>query len=93
MSRNKDIFFKHKRFYSTAEFARMLGVSRVAVFKKIRSGNIHAEKVGRNYVIASEELAAALGTFVTDRRRKEIDQSIERTVREYGDALRRLGRE
>jgi len=92
MARNKDIL-KNKRFFSTAELAKMLGVSRVAVFKKIRSGAIHAEKIGRNYIIPSEEIAAILGLFVSEKRRKEIDLSVERTVREYGDALRRLGKE
>ena len=82
-----------RRFFSTAELAKMLGVSRVAVFKKIRSGSIHAEKIGRAYVIPKEEIAAALGVFVSERRKREIDQSVERTVREYGDVLRRLGGE
>ena len=93
MPKNKGILDSDQDFYSTAELARMLGVSRVAVFKKIRSGIIHAQKVGRSYVIPKEEIAAALDVFVPERRRKEIDQSIDRTVREYGDALRRLGKE
>lgn len=82
-----------KRFYSTAELAEMLGVSRVAIFKKIQSGSIYAEKIGRNYIIPKEEIAAALGQFVSERRRKEIDRSIEKTVKEYGETLRRLGKE
>lgn len=93
MTKNKGILDSDRDFFSTAELARMLGVSRIAVFKKIRSGTIHAQKVGRSYVIPKEEIAAALGVFVPLRRRKEIDQSIDRTVREYGDALRRLGKE
>ena len=83
----------NRRFFSSNELARMLGVSRISVFKKIKSGAIHAEKVGRNYIIPKEEIAAALGVFVSERRRKEIDQSVQRTVEEYGDALRRLGKE
>lgn len=93
MMKDKTILDSDRDFFSTAELAQMLGVSRVAVFKKIRSGTIHAQKVGRSYVIPREEMAAALGTFVPERRRREIDQSIDRTVREYGDALRRLGKE
>lgn len=82
-----------KDFFSTSELAEALGVSRVAVFKKIRSGAVHAEKIGRNYIIPRTEFAAALGAFVTDRKKKEIDASVARTVREYGEALRRLGEE
>lgn len=93
MAKHKGILESKRDFFSTAELAHMLGVSRVTVFNKIRSGAIHAEKVGRNYVIPREEMAAALGVFVSARRRREIDKSIEKTVREYGDALRRLGKE
>ncbi|MEX2013094.1 MAG: excisionase family DNA-binding protein [Candidatus Levyibacteriota bacterium] len=92
MARNKEIL-KNERFFSTTELAEALGVSRIAVFKKIQSGSIRAEKIGRNYIISSEEFAAVLGLFVSEKRRKEIDKSIERTVKEYGEALRRLGKE
>ena len=92
MPTNKDIL-KNRSFFSTAELAKMLGISRVAIFKKIKSGAIQAEKIGRNYVIPKEEMGAVLGTLVSEARRKEIDRSVERTVQEYGDALRRLGKE
>lgn len=91
--RKQYILNQNKRFFSTQEFAELLGVSRVAVFKKIKSGVIRAEKIGRNYVIPREEIAAALGQFVSEKRRKEIDKSVNRTVHEFGDALRRLGKE
>lgn len=93
MRKHKDILDSNRQFFSTAELAEMLGVSRVTIFKKIRSGVIRAEKIGRNYVIPREEIEAALGVSVPERRRREIDQSVERTVREYGDALKRLGEE
>lgn len=54
MAQNK----KEKSHYSTSELAKYLGVSRIAVFKKIQKGEIRAEKVGRNYVIPKEEVAA-----------------------------------
>ncbi|MBU0578287.1 helix-turn-helix domain-containing protein [Patescibacteria group bacterium] len=38
-------------FISTAEAAKILGISRVSVFNKIKSGDIKAVKVGRNYII------------------------------------------
>ena len=65
----------------------------MAVFKKIKGGTIKAEKIGRNYIIPAEEIAAILGLFVSEKRKREIDQSVERSVREYGEALRRLGKE
>jgi len=44
------------KYLSTAELAKLLKVSRVAIFKKIKSGKIKGFKVGHNYVIPVEEL-------------------------------------
>lgn len=47
---------KTKEFYTTKELAEILGISRVAVFKKIKSGNIKAQKVGRNFVVFKKDI-------------------------------------
>jgi excisionase family DNA binding protein len=44
------------KFYSTPEVAKILGISRIAVFKKIKSGKLKAMKVGKGYVVAKEDL-------------------------------------
>jgi excisionase family DNA binding protein len=91
---NKDILEKEqKNYYSAPEIAKLLGVSRVAIFKKIRSGQIRAEKIGRNYIIPKEEYAAILGLVIPERRKKDIENTIERVVKKYGHALRKLGEE
>ena len=91
---NKDILEKEeKNYYSAPEIAKLLGVSRIAIFKKIRNGQIHAEKVGRNYIIPKEEYAAILGLFVPERRKKDIENTVDRVVKKYGLALRKLGEE
>ncbi len=41
---------------SVAEAARLLGISRQAVQKRIRRGRLAAAKVGRNYIIARHAL-------------------------------------
>ena len=43
--------------YSAPEFARLVGVSRIAVFKWIKSGKLTAKKIGRNYVIESSDIS------------------------------------
>lgn len=78
---------------TTAEVAKVLGISRVAVFKKIKSGEIQAQKVGRNYVIRKADLPIEIGGELTEERKKFIAEAVEKTVREYGEALRLLGRE
>ena len=86
MTNNKD-------FLSTSELAELLGVSRVAVFKKVKSGEIKAEKVGRNYVIPISEYHNIIGDFVNEEKKKEIDSVVERAVEEYGETFKKLGAE
>ena len=95
MPKNKNILdkLKDKNYYSAPEVAKLLGVSRIAIFKKIKTGQIYAEKVGRNYIIPKEEYEAILGIFVPARRKKDIEDTVERVVKKYGDALRKLGKE
>lgn len=45
-------------YLSVMEAAAVLGISRVAVFKKIQSGKILAKHVGRHYVIEKSQIAA-----------------------------------
>jgi len=45
-----------EKYFSTMQVAKILGVSRIAIFKKIQSGSIKAMKVGRNYLISKDEL-------------------------------------
>ncbi len=84
---------EEKKYVSTAELAKLLGVSRIAVFKKIQSNKIKAFKIGRNYVIPIEEFWSAMGTFISPEQKKEMDAVVKRAVQEYGDALRKLGAE
>lgn len=82
-----------KDFYSTGELARILKVSRVAVFKKIKSGEIKPMKIGRNYIISKDEVLKALGFAVGDKAKAEIDRVVQKAVEEYGEAFRKLGKE
>lgn len=43
-------------YLSVMEAAQLLGISRIAVFKKIKSGLLPAQKIGRHYVIAKEKI-------------------------------------
>ena len=75
------------------QLARKLGISRVAAWNKVRKGQIPATKIGGIYLITDEATADILGKTVTKDRKKSIDTAIRRTVREYGDVLKKLGRE
>ncbi|MDQ5886013.1 MAG: 17 protein [Patescibacteria group bacterium] len=45
-----------EKLYSTPEVAKILGMSRIAVFKKIKTGKLKAVKVGKGYVVAKADL-------------------------------------
>lgn len=85
--------FGQKEFLSTGEVAKLLGISRIAVFKKIKSGGIQAQKVGRNFVIPRKELPVLLGKALSEEKKKAIEEAVQKVVKEYGETLRLLGRE
>ena len=86
--------FKDKSLFSTLEVAKILDVSRVTVFNRIKSGEIDALKVGRAYLISKEELDRYLGKEeLTEKRKHEINQNIDLILSEYGKALKMLGNE
>ncbi len=81
------------RFISTAELAKILGVSRVTVFNRIKSGRIRAEKAGRNFVIDKSNIPEFSGRAVSEAGKKELAKAVDKTIREYGETLRLLGQE
>lgn len=78
---------------STSQVAKILKINRVNVFKKIKSGQIKAEKIGRNYVISRDEVLKVLGFIIGEKRKVEIDEIVKRGVKEYGDVFKKLGKE
>lgn len=80
-------------FLSTTELAGLLGISRIAVFKKIKKGEIRAKKIGRNFVIDAKGIGRILGNILTARQKKELDSAVDKAAKEYGETLKLLGRE
>ena len=81
----------NKNFLTTAELAKLLGISRVAVFKKIKKGEIKAEKIGRNFVIRKTDLGVILGKVLSKEDKSEIEKAVKKLVKEYGETLKLLG--
>ena len=82
-----------EKYITIPELAKLLGVSRIAIYNRVKKGDIPATKIGRTYVITDQTVAAILGRKVTAERKKRIDAAVEKTVREYGEVLRMLGKE
>ncbi len=83
----------NKKLVSTSQAAKILGISRIAVFNKIKKGEIRAEKVGRNYVIRKDQLSIITGQELSEKEKNVIEKAVAGTVSEYGETLRLLGRE
>ena len=80
-------------YITIQELAKILGISRIAVYKKVKKGQIKAMRIGRNYAIPKKYISNILGKALNDRQKQEIDTAVKKTVREYGEVLKLLGRE
>ncbi len=84
---------KNKENYSISELAEILNISRQAVLKKIKNNQIYAEKVGRIYIIPKDRLDGIITDELTDNLKKEIEKGIDKVISEYGETLKKLGKE
>jgi excisionase family DNA binding protein len=82
-----------ERYLTIPELAKLLGVSRIAIYHRVKKGEIPATKIGRTYVITDEAIANVLGKGTTRARKKQIDAAVRKIVEEYGEVLKQLGRE
>ena len=80
-----------KKFLSTTELAKILGISRIAVYNRIKNGKLKAMRVGHNFVINKKELGSILGKELTNKQKREIGRAVKKTVKEYGETLKLLG--
>lgn len=81
-----------KELISVSEAAQIMGISRVAVFKKIKKGEIEAEKIGRNYVVNRKSLGS-IYQELTSAQKRAVENAIEKVFRDYSEALKKLGKE
>lgn len=84
---------KKKKYFTVKELADMLGVSRIAVFNRIKKGQIPAEKIGRNFVIFKKKIPEILGKELSDKTKKEIDRGVKKVIKDYSETLKLLGKE
>ncbi len=83
----------NKAYFSTSEVAQMLGISRIAVHKKITMGKLRARKIGRNYIIALHDLQEFPGVTISSIQKKKINDAVTKAVKEYKVTFDRLAKE
>lgn len=83
----------NKEYLSVPEMAKLLGISRIAVYQKVKRNLIQAIRIGRNYAIPKKEIAVLLEKTLSEKNKAQIRRAVQKTIREYGETLRLLGRE
>lgn len=84
---------KESKYVTIPQVAKLLGLSRIAVFKKVKKGEIPAQRIGRTYAISRDFLRRLQGEAVGRQDKDLIDRAVKKTVKEYGETLKLLGRE
>jgi excisionase family DNA binding protein len=81
------------KYITIPELAKILGVSRITIYNRVKKGQIPATKIGRNYVVTDKTIAGILGKKVTAKGKKQIAAAVHKTVKEYGEVLKQLSKE
>ena len=84
---------KKGEFITIPQLAKILGLSRIAVYKKVKKGHIKAVRIGRTFAIDQKYVLRILGKDLAREDKKQIDDAVRKTVKEYGRTLKLLGSE
>ena len=83
----------NKKYITIPQLAKLLGVTREAVYKRVKKGQIPATRVGRNYIISEPVVQRILGKKLTESDKSQIEKAVTKTVQEFGDVLKWLSKE
>lgn len=81
---------ENKKYLSIQELADIQGISRIAVYKKVKAGKIKAIKIGRNYAIQIDYI---MGKKLRKTDEEKIEKAVKKTIHDYKETLRLLGKE
>jgi len=90
-------FLKEREYITIPQLAKLLGISRIAVYKKVKKGHIQATRIGRNYAIATDYIRKNITDIKTALLEEEDLSSVERimlqAMHEYGSVFKGLGKD
>ena len=89
----KEYAVEAKKFLTVTQLANILGISRVAIHKRIKKGEIKAIKIGNIYAIPKSYVSEIFGRTLGKHQKNIIDKAVHKAVKEYGEVLIRLGNE
>ena len=80
-------------YLSVTEASELLGITREAVLKRIHAGKLKAERIGHIFAIPKSELGISNGEALSEHQKNIIEAGVKKAVKEYGETLRKLGKE
>ena len=83
----------NEKYITIPQLAKLLGLSRIEVYRKVRKGQIPAIRIGRNYAISDRDVARILGKEMSVKDKKQVSLAVKKAVKEYGEVLKRLSKE
>ena len=88
---------ENKEYLSIAQVAKILRISRIAVYKKVKKGDMAAIRIGKMYAIPKEGIIEGIkriqGHPLNPEEQNRIKLSVDKTIKEYGEVLKKLGDE
>lgn len=82
-----------KKIYSVKEIADLLGVTRVTVFRWIKSGKLKASKIGKTYIVSVENLPHHLLGGLSEEKKTMIKEVVKKALDEYRVTFEKLSKE
>jgi excisionase family DNA binding protein len=82
-----------EKWVTIPELATQMGLSRIAVYYKVKTGEIPARKIGRNYAISEDTVCHILGQKLTQKDKDRIGLVVRLAVKDYGEVFRWLANE
>jgi len=72
-------------YYTTKELANILGVTRQAILKKIKAGEIPAISKGRDYLIPKDKLPEEIKKLIEEKQKIETKRILELSTNSFKD--------
>lgn len=88
-----DINLKNNDFLTVKQLADILNVSRIAIFKKIKNGQLVAQKYGKTYLIPKNKLVGIINNDISEEEKTKIKKGVYKVIKDYGETLKMLGKE
>jgi transcriptional regulatory protein LevR len=79
-------------FISTREAMEITGYSRMHILRLIKSRVIKGKKIGNAYIVERNSIGG-IYKEMTSSDKSQIEKGVDRVISEYGEALKKLGKE